>query len=161
MKIIGWTSFDSSCQGICVEDKETLIDALNETLRVISENEYLFSGETHQQGYCCVPVFDNGKCLRSSMRAWAMLMSIVYTGNDKSYMDFYMGHSIEEEKLPKDEADEDSFVIDDEINGFPYYYSNQDIQMVYEAASVNMQMMTFDKVVLELYDVMKKRIHGE
>ncbi len=161
MKLIGWTSFDSDCQGICVEDRETLLSALNETVRVIRENDYVFSGETHQQGLCGVPVFDNGKCLKCSMRAWAMLMSVAHTGNDKSYMEYYMDQSIDEEKLPEDEVSEDVFVIEEEVKGLPYYYSNQDLQLVAESVSAGMELMTFDKVVLILYDIVKKHMQGE
>ncbi len=161
MEVIGWTSFDSECQGICVEEKGLLLDALNATIRAIRENEYIFSGETHQNGFRTVPVFDNGKCLRSSMRAWGMLMSFAYTGEDKSYMDFYMDQAIDEEKLPEEEVFEDCFDLECEVNGFPYYYSNQDLQLVAESISADMQLMTFDKVVLILYDELKKRMQGK
>ncbi len=159
MKIIGWTSFDSFCQGICVEQRETMIEALNETLRVIQDNGYVFSGETHQMGLCTVPVFDNGKCLRCSMRAWATLMSIAHTGDSESYMEYYMDRFIDEEHLPEDEASTDDFVVDDEVEGVPYYYVNQDLQLAAESASAGIELMSFDTVVLALFDLIKEHMN--
>ncbi len=158
MKLIGWTSFSSPCQGICVQDRETLLAALNEMVAVIQEKGYVFSGETHQCADRCVPVFDNGKCIRSSMRAWAMLMAIAHDNDNKQYMNYYMAYSMDEEKIPEDEVDESQFVMTPDDGGFPYYYANQDLQMVGEAVQADMQLMTFDKVVLALYDELKQRM---
>ncbi len=161
MKIIGWTSFDSECQGVCMEDKESILAALRETTKVVKEEGYVFSGEKHQFGDCCVPVFDNGKCLRCSMRGWGIVMSIAHTGDESSYMDYYMDHSIEEEKLPDEEASEDKFVIDEEEGWLPYYFANQDVQVVMESASMGMQLMTFDKALPLLYDVILQEMQEE
>ncbi len=153
MKIIGWTNFDSDCQGVCVEDKEEMLSALNETLRVIVENGYIFSGSTHQTGYCCVPVFDNGKCLRCSMRGWATLMSIAHTGDNQSYMDYYM--DVVEEKVPEQQASSSDFITGENVEGVPYYYVNQDLEIAAQAAQAGIPLMTFDKVVNALYDIFK------
>ncbi len=160
MKIIGWTSFDSECQGICINDK-VLFEAVEETIRVISENGYIFSGEAHQQGYCCVPVFDNGKCLKCSMRGWAIIMSIAHTGDEKSYMNYYMNQFIAEEVKPEEEVLSDAFIIDHNDNRLLYYYTEMDLNLVAESVSNGMQLMTFDKVVMVLYDVISKYMENQ
>ncbi len=161
MKIIGWTSFDSDCQGICISDKESMVAALNATVQAIAENGYLFSGETHQNSNLCVPVFDNGKCLRCSMRGWGTLMAIAHVGDESAYMDYYMDQFVGEEKLPEDEADESAFVIDQNVDWLPYYCANQDVQLVTESLSMGIPLMTFDQAVTALYDVIKKEMDGE
>ncbi len=160
MKLIGWTDFDSDCQGIEINDRESMIGALNELVNVIREKEYVFSGEAHQAKNCCVPVFDNGKCLRCSMRRWAMIMAFAYTESEESYMDYYMDFSIPNEKTPEDEAPEDAFVKD-ELKGLPFYYANQDIELVLQSAQAGMQVMSFDKVVLLLYDIISQQLQEE
>ncbi len=159
MKLIGWTSFDSECQGLCVEDRQTMLDALNETLKVICDNGYLFSGETHQKGDCCVPVFDNGRCLKCSMRAWATLMSIAHTGADSDYMSYYMDYSIDKNVMPTNKVDANVFVIDPDDERLLYYYTNADLELAGQSASMGMQLMTFDKVVMVLYDLILQHIN--
>ncbi len=161
MKIVGWTSFDSECQGIGIDNKQTMVAALNETIDVIAKNEYVFSGEAHQNGVLCVPVFDNGKCLRCSMRGWGTLMSIAHTGSPDSYMDYYMNEFVGKEKFPEDKADESTFVIDKNVADFPYYCANQDVNLVTESLSMGMPLMTFDSVVLALYDLIKAEMEEE
>ncbi len=154
MKLIGWTSFDSPCTGISVGNKAMMMEALNETLRVLRESGYSFSGEAHQREACGVPVFESGRCLRSSMRGWAMLMALAHTGDEGAYMDYYMDQFVSEEKLPEEEAP-DALLSTEEEEGFPYFCTNQDLGLVRDSLGMGMPLMTFDRAVLALYDVMK------
>lgn len=92
LKIVGWTSFDSPYKTEkCSGDKlQAMLDLIFDE---IAKNNYVFSGEEHQNELTGVPVFSDGTCFRASMRVWGGIMANMYSGADGeelTYMDFYM-----------------------------------------------------------------------
>ncbi len=150
MKIVGWTSFDSTYPMKKLNNKE-----LKEVLHLIKEeiikNNYLFSGEQHQYSLTGMPVFSDGTCFRASMRCWGHIMSKIHEGPgglQLSYMDFYMMPDFEE-KLPQDSTIEvKPAVLDDISIGCTI---KEDHNVLDEAISFGFAFVTTDKVLEKVY----------
>lgn len=59
---------------------------------VVAKNLRL-TGDAHQHGPHGMPLFEDGKCLALSFRAWGDLMAAIWSeqeNKDYTYMDFYM-----------------------------------------------------------------------
>lgn len=156
LRIIGWEDFD--CE---YPTRKFTGDELNEVLnlirREIAENNYVFSGEEHQNCLTGVPVFSDGTCFRASMRAWGQVMASVYRGADGaelSYMDFYMSLG-DKSVMPEYEIiDVEPAVLEEESIGCT---TKEDRGVVNQSIAFNMFFMTTDKVLKKLY----KKIKGE
>lgn len=154
LKIVGWTSFESP-----YKTKRFKGEELNEVLSLICEeigkNNYVFSGEEHQNELTGVPVFSDGTCLRASMRSWGGLMASVYAGADGeelTYMDFYMSLG-DAAKMPEYTViDVEPAEVDEESTGL---ITKADKEMIEQSLALDMDFMTTDKVLNKLFDKLK------
>ena len=145
LKIIGWTSYDSEFPSATIANEE--IGAyLGVVIDEIVKCGYVFSGNDHQNSDTGVPVFDDGTCLRASMRSWGAIMSFAYPlidGKPTEYMDFYMstpGDSVfpEYSDIEISPADSDNF------NGL---INQQDSDLLSQTLGNNIPLMTMDKTL--------------
>ena len=160
LTIVGWTDFDSSypTKDLTRENSEEIIYLLR---KEIAENNYLFSGEEHQNHYAGAPVFSDGTCFRASMRFWGYLMASTWNillqdeedFEEFTYMDFYMPASESETQLPEssDIDAEPSDIVPVTCGAL----MNEDIQMLSQAQAMGMPFITTDKVLMEISDRMK------
>lgn len=154
LRIVGWTYFD--CELPTKKyDAETFREVLHLIQKEIMDNNYVFSGEEHQNSLTGVPVLSDGTCFRASMRSWGNIMASVYTGpngEQLSYMDFYM--SLNESILPefKDVDIEPAKDIETSVG----CTTKQDRQMIDDSIAMDMMFMTTDKVLKKLYEQKKK-----
>ena len=155
LKIVGWTDFESDYPSKKY-DADTFNKIMGLIIQEISENNYVFSGEEHQNSMTGVPVFSDGTCFRASMRSWGTIMTYVYSGpngEQLSDMDFYM--TLKDSNLPEYKfIDVEPAVIDDVSIGCT---TKQDMQVVSEAIAMDMMFMTTDKVLNKLYEQLKNR----
>jgi len=154
LKVVGWVDFDSSYPTKNYTKEETL-EVLRIIKRNIADNEYRFSGEEHQYGRNGAPLLSDGTCFRASMRLFGMIMASVYNylENKKyTYMDFYM--SLDNSSMPKDETIElePNLNVDTTVG----YALTEDYQVMGEALSFGMDFMTTDKVLKELFKIIKE-----
>ena len=150
LKIIGWTDYDSEYPSITISNEE-IGEVVSIVVDEIKANGYAFSGEQHQNSYTGVPVFDNGTCLRASMRTWGMIMSFAYPeidGKRTQYMDFYMSCAAEE-KMP--EFKELSVKPADSDN-FAGMITQQDGEMISQSLQMGIPFMTTDKALNRIMD---------
>ena len=155
LRIVGWTNFECEYPSRNVEGSE-----LREIVQLIGnecvKNGYCFSGQDHQNAETGVPVFSDGTCLRASMRAWGQIMAAIYSaveGIELSYMDFYMD-SYKEKCLPEDEyIDVEPGYVENERPGM---ILNEDAQLITSTIQMGMELMTFDKVIINYVELIKK-----
>ena len=150
LKIVGWTDFDSEYPSATIanEDLSQVISILVDEIR---KNGYAFSGEKHQYSLTGVPVFDNGTCLRASMRSWGMIMTFAYPevdGQPTKYMDFYMDCAVEE-KMPV--CFELSVKPADSVN-YDGMITQHDGEMISQSLQMGMKFMTTDKLLQRIVD---------
>ena len=149
LKIVGWTDFD--CEYPTPKlSREELGEVIGLIHEAIIENNYIFSGEEHQNSPTGVPVFSDGTCFRASMRAWGYLMSQHYTdgeGNALSYMDFYT--SLGEGVIMPDYVDIDvePAVVKEISEGWTI---NADREFIEQSKALGMMTLTTDKVLSKL-----------
>ena len=149
LKIVGWTDYESKYPSIVISNEE-LGAVLGVVVDEIKEKCYSFSGSDHQNSYTGVPVFDNGTCLRASMRSWGMIMSFAYPevdGSGTQYMDFYMS-TPNERKLPNCKCDIEPATLDN----FNALITPQDSEMISQSVQMGMPFMTTDKALNNLMD---------
>lgn len=150
LKIVGWTDYDSDYPSIEITNDE-IGAVLDVVIQEITKNGYMFSGEEHQNSLTGVPVFDNGTCLRASMRSWGTIMSFAYPEIDKeptNYMSFYMstpGDTV----MPKYESID---VEPSDSKNFNGMITKQDGEMISQSLQMGMQFMTTDKVLNAIMD---------
>lgn len=155
LRIVGWTDFNSEYPSKTVNDSvlSELIQILGDE---ISEKGYAFSGNDHQNALTGVPVFSDGTCLRASMRSWGGIMAVIYSsveGIDLSYMDFYMD-SYKERVLPEyAPIDIEPAHVENE---FPGMIIREDVELIYSAVQMGMELMTFDKVIKAYVALLQK-----
>lgn len=153
LKIVGWDCFECKyptrrCSG---EELSNMVHLIEEC---IYENGYVFSGEEHQNSITGVPVFSDGTCFRASMRCWAGMMALVYSEPERelSYMDFYMSLG-SSSVLPKvQEIDVEPADIKEVSFGCS---TKVDREMLTQCLDLDMDFMTNDKVLIELFKKMK------
>lgn len=154
LKVIGWTSYDSACQNIIItaENMRELVDCL---IDEIKQNGYVFCGDQHQDGSTFgVPVFNNGKCYRASMRAFAFIMALAH--DDQDYMNYYMTavSPVTQFKLPSQAVDSSVFVFHDGHDAVLPAICQPDLQILQSAMS--MPFLTTDKALQANYEYMKR-----
>ena len=156
IKVVGWVNFDSDYPTRNYTNEEVM-EVLRVIKRNIADNGYWFSGEEHQYGKNGAPLLSDGTCFRASMRLFGMIMASVYNylANEKkySYMDFYM--VLENSKMPK----EGSYDLEPnrDVQTSIGYALTEDYQVMGEALSFGMEFMTTDKVLKQLFNVMKEQ----
>ena len=156
IKVVGWVDFDSDYPTRNYTNEEVM-EVLRVIKRNIADNGYWFSGEEHQYGRNGVPLLSDGTCFRASMRLFGMIMASVYNflANEKkySYMDFYM--ALKDSKMPKAEVYdlEPNRDVDTSVG----YALTEDYQVMGEALSFGMDFMTTDKVLKQLFSIMKEQ----
>ncbi len=151
LKIIGWTDFECEypTPKLSREDLGTVISLIHSEL---SENNYVFSGEEHQNAPTGVPVFSDGTCFRASMRAWGHLMSRIYSGpngEELSYMDFYTSLGDASIMPEYSEIDVEPAKVETESSGCTM---KADREFVDQSRALGFAAMTTDKVIQKLLD---------
>lgn len=153
LKIIRWGNFDENYK-MRSYDKEELEKIINLVSKELIDNNICFSGEFHQTGMNGMPIFSDGTCFRASMRAWGNIMANVkhhLTGEEYSYMDFYMGDS--DSNLPNpSKKDVEPIEVEEPSFGL---FIKQDQDLVIESVAMGMPLMTTDKIVKEIYEYIK------
>ena len=164
LKIIGWTNFDSDYPTKLYE-REEFGDIIHLIQVEIDENNYSFTGDYHQRGATGVPVFSDGTCFRASMRCWGSIMAAVHsfkTGKKLTYMDFYMDMSFGEEPdmvVPKSaELSVAPAEIEQEYFG---YTTQEDTNLLNETLSFGMPLMTTDKVLDAIYQMVSSQLEND
>ena len=158
LKIVGWTNFECEYPSRNVDGPE-----IKELVQLIGDESvkhgYAFSGQDHQNALTGVPVFSDGTCLRASMRAWGQIMSAIYSavdGMQLSYMDFYMD-SCKETVLPEyDDIDVEPGYVKNERPGI---ILQEDAELISSAIDMGMELMTFDKVIVNYVKLIKQANH--
>lgn len=155
LKIVGWTNFECNYP-TRKYDKDSLVEILSLIQDEIINNNYIFSGEEHQNSLTGVPVFSDGTCFRASMRSWATLMASIYEGPNGealTYMDFYMSIGDAAVMPVYTEINIIPAVVDVTSSGCVI---PQDKQIINESLAMNMGFMTTDKVLKLLYEKLKE-----
>ena len=155
LRIVGWTDFECEYPSRNIEGQE-----VREIVQLIGDEVvkygYCFSGQDHQTSLTGVPVFSDGTCLRASMRAWGQIMAAIYSaveGVELSYMDFYMD-SYKETVLPEvSDIDVEVGYVENERPGM---ILNEDGQLIASTIQMGMELMTFDKVIINYVELIKK-----
>lgn len=149
LRIVGWTDFDDVYPTISLEQ-----DAFEHVIELIQDdicaNNYVIYGDNHQNSITGVPVFSNGTCFRASMRAWGQIMASAQsqlTGENYSYMDFYMSHGADYEIPDFEELDVEPAQIE---NSVPGYITIEDAEMISQSQAMGMPFLTTDKVLQAL-----------
>ena len=154
IKIIGWTNFECKYPSRNVEGDE-FFDIVSLIAEQVLLNGYCFSGQDHQNSFTGVPVFSDGTCLRSSMRVWGRIMSLIFSmadGKTYSYIDFYMNcpkKVILPELIP---FEVESAIIADERPGL---IQDEDIELISSSIKTGTELVTFDKVIKRFIQLLK------
>ena len=155
LRIVGWTDFECEYPSKTVEGLEvrTIVQLIGDEC---VKNGYCFSGQDHQNAATGVPVFSDGTCLRASMRAWGQIMAAIFSaveGINLSYMDFYMD-SYKERVLPEEgKIDVEPGYVENERPGM---ILNEDAELITSTIQMGMELMTFDKVIINYVELIKK-----
>lgn len=154
LELVGWRDFECEYPTKMMDQEELslVIQLIKED---IVKNNYMFSGEDHQNSITGVPVFSNGTCFRTTMRGWGSIMADLYKrndGSDCSYMDFYMSLG-ENTVMPDYESIDIEAMSDCEAcMGYP---TKEDMNIVMQAIDQNIGFLTTDKVLKQIYERMK------
>lgn len=161
LKIVGWTDFECGFPTPKWE-KDEMNKVIDLICDEISKNNYIFSGQEHQNSITGVPVLSDGTCFRASMRCWGSIMAQVYgdpNGETLPYMDFYMRGDCPSNLPDFEEVDINPAVIQEKSFGCVL---KVDRQMIEEALDLGMPFLTTDKVLNDRYDdELKKRGNKE
>ena len=155
LSIVGWTDFECEYPSKIVEGLEvrSIVQLIGDEC---VKNGYCFSGQDHQNAATGVPVFSDGTCLRASMRAWGQIMAAIFSaveGINLSYMDFYMD-SYKERVLPEErKIDVEPGYVENERPGM---ILNEDAELITSTIQMGMELMTFDKVIINYVELIKK-----
>lgn len=157
LRIVGWTSFhcDYPTPKLTKEELNEVVELIKEEL---IENEYIFSGQDHQQQLTGVPVFSNGTCFRASMRCWGSILAEIYegpNGENLSYMDFYMSIGCRPQMPEETDIDIEPAVVEVESPGCTL---KQDRELIDSSIAYNMPLLTTDLVVNKLYEMKLKEL---
>ena len=111
-RVVGWTYYDSSLQ-----EGDWSWAVHNAIVDDVKKNGYLFSGFSHQEGYNCVPVLNDGKARRFTQRSWGGIIAEArgYTGG-MDYVKFAFMMERDKEIRPQIEFDENSFTPETDLN---------------------------------------------
>ena len=151
LTIIGWNDYDSNYPNINFENYSQQ-EIISLVMKEIKEHQYKFSGQDHQNKENCVPLFSNGCVLRCSMRTWAILMASA--NQDDNYMNYYM--DVDEEKYPKEKTD---IELREENDALPVLVG-PDQQLIMDSITNDIELMTFDKAIKEMYPLYKRKHQG-
>lgn len=114
LRVIGWTYYDDD-----LPQGENGWAARNAVVDEIKKRGYIFSGWSHQEALCCVPVCNDGKMYCFSQRGWGDIMAEAhgYTGR-MDYVRFAFVSSIDydSEIRPKQEYNEDAFIPEGDLS---------------------------------------------
>lgn len=114
LRVIGWTYYDDD-----LEQGEVGWAARHAIVDEIKKQGYLFSGWSHEECCCCVPVLNDGKMYCCSQRGWGDIMAEAhgYTGR-MDYVRFAFAQSIDfdDEIRPEDRFNEYAFVPEHDLN---------------------------------------------
>ena len=153
LKIVAWIDFNNEYP-TKILNRENIQEVIDLIKQDIIDNDYMFSGEEHQNALTGAPLFNDGTCFRASMRCFGSIMATALqekTGEEYSYMDFYM--TLSDSRLPK--AVEYDVKPNDEVPPAIGLTIKQDQDLVIESLSMGMPLMTTDVVVRQLYDFLK------
>ena len=112
LRVVGWASYDDH-----IEEGVSNWAAHHAVVDAVKKHGYLFSGLSHQEGYNCAPVLNDGKMQRYSQRGWGGVMAEAhgYTGRlDYTHYAFMMDP--DEEIRPQEEFDIDDFTPETDLN---------------------------------------------
>lgn len=152
LKVVGWTDWDSTYPTIDFRNYEQQ-EVIEAVMDAVMDEGLLFTGLTHQNNAHGVPVFDNGTCLRCSMRAWGALMAGFYAEDD--YMNYYMEteyNEVTSEKNPDVPPNEEEF-----NNGALPMLIPPDQQVMSQALSFGVEFVTSDKAIRIFWPLYKRR----
>ena len=153
LKIVAWIDFNNEYP-TKILNRENIQEVIDLIKQDIIDNDYMFSGEEHQNALTGAPLFNDGTCFRASMRCFGSIMATALqekTGEEYSYMDFYM--TLSDSRLP--EEVEYDVTPNDEVPPAIGLTIKQDQDLVIESLSMGMPLMTTDVVVRQLYDFLK------
>ena len=156
LKIVAWIDFNNEYP-TKILNRENIQEVIDLIKQDIIDNDYMFSGEEHQNALTGAPLFNDGTCFRASMRCFGSIMATALqekTGEEYSYMDFYM--TLSDSRLP--EEVEYDVNPNDEVPPAIGLTIKQDQDLVIESLSMGMPLMTTDVVVRQLYDFLKKQL---
>lgn len=150
LKLVGWVDFDSEypTKNTTQEELSLMIELIKQD---ILKNGYRFSGEEHQNALTGVPLFSDGTCFRASMRAWGTIMAMIYSdvdGINYPYMEFYM--SLDNSVLPEYKTID--ILPNKDVEESFGCTVKEDAQLINEALSYGMPLMTTDKVLSVIMD---------
>ena len=108
LRVVGWTYYDDDWpQGIRGwSARHAIIDE-------IKEKGYFFSGWSHQEGYNCAPVLNDGKIYCYSQRSWGGIMAEAHSFTGRmDYAKFAFYVDPDKESFPQESIDEDAFTLE-------------------------------------------------
>ena len=114
LRVIGWTYYDDD-----LPQGENCWAARNAIVDEIKKHGYLFSGASHQEGYYCAPVCNDGKIYRFSQRSWGSIMAEAHGYTKRmDYVKFAFAKSIDfdTEIHPKKRYDDDMIISEGNLN---------------------------------------------
>lgn len=159
LKIVAWIDFNNEYP-TKILNRENIQEVIDLIKQDIIDNDYMFSGEEHQNALTGAPLFSDGTCFRASMRCFGSIMATALqekTGEEYSYMDFYM--TLSDSRLPKEV--EYDVKPNDEVPPAIGLTIKQDQDLVIESLSMGMPLMTTDVVVRQLYDYLKIQLEEQ
>lgn len=164
LKVIGWTSYDSSCQNYLISSRHDNDELVKVIVEEIRKNKYFFSGSTHQDNTVLgVPVLSNGKCVRCSERAWGAFIAIAYD-NEPNYEPYVKKEYLtKEEVLPFNKVDENMFIIEDNKEAIeaPEIMVRLDTEEMKTSIMDGMDFKSKDKALLKSYPILKDKIANQ
>ena len=114
-RVVGWASYDDR-----LPQADATWAAYYAIVDEIKKCGYSFSGWSHQEGYCCAPVLNDGKMYLFSQRGWGGLMAEAhgYTGRMDYCMYAFMTDmdSLDKEIRPKNKFDRHTFKPERDLN---------------------------------------------
>ncbi len=113
LRVIGWANYDYCKLKRGRSSWAVRMAVIDEIIK----NNYLFSGEDHQEGYACAPVLNDGKVYIFSQRGFADMMAEAhgYTGL-WDYAGFMFGLKRELVKTPDERINERNVVAEKNLN---------------------------------------------
>ena len=104
MKVVKWLAWDDKHDDD-IESREELGATADAVVEELRKTNYHFDGSYHQNGYCGVPVLDNGKYFQVTQRVWGEVMAMAYPeefGNQEdpcNYVVWYLGPGDQDEYI--------------------------------------------------------------
>lgn len=112
LRVVGWTDYEDR-----IEEGTPSWAARNVIIDDIKAHGYVFSGWSHQEGFPCVPVLNNGKMYCFSQRGWGGVMAEAhgYYGR-MDYAKFAFGWDRANEIRPKEIFNKYNFTPERDLN---------------------------------------------